>query len=135
MKAGAQPLRAFLDAGVPDSIANVLRAHGHEVLLYREALPEAATDDEVCATAIANRAVLVVIDGDIRRIARRYGAKVSQDRFKTLDVIHLACSGPIAPTRLDQAMDLLAMEWAYCNRKAARRLWVEIGAHHIRTNR
>ncbi len=126
---------AFLDAGVPVSVGGCLSRHGCRVIYHREALPDGATDDEVCATAVENSAVLVVIDNDINRIARRYGAKAKLDRFKRLHVLHLCCPEPQAEARIDQAMTLVLMEWELCRRKTARRLWIEIGSHHIRTNR
>ncbi len=66
-------LRTFLDAGVPDSVARMLQEYGHFVILHRDALSEGSSDDLVCATALANDAILVAIDADMKRLAKQYG--------------------------------------------------------------
>ena len=65
----------FLDAGVPDSVGQVFKESGHTVIFYRDALPEGAKDEVVCATALKNNAILVAIDGDMKQLAKRYGGK------------------------------------------------------------
>lgn len=97
-------------------------------------LPEKAPDQVVCATAIANDAILIAIDGDMRRMTKRYGA-ASTPRFENLNLIHLMLPEPHAKSRMEQAMELIELEWAFTVAKAARRLWVEIAQHHIRTYR
>jgi hypothetical protein len=37
----------------------------------------------------------------------------------------------LAAKRLEQAMSLIEHEWQFSSEKASRRLWVEIGAHHL----
>ena len=129
-------MRFFLDAGVPDAVARAAEDHGHEVIKYRDALVEAVKDDVVAATALASEAVLVAIDGDMSQIARRYGKKLMEDdRFKRLSLVHLRCPEVRAAGRLDQAISLIEHEWAFCKRKTSRRMWIEIGSHHLRTNR
>ncbi|MGD9739430.1 MAG: DUF5615 family PIN-like protein [Bauldia sp.] len=135
MSGTASRFPALLDAGVPDSVDRLLSRLGHDVIRHRDVLPEGTTDDEVYETALELRAVLVVIDGDARRSVRRYDAKLSRDRFKRLSIIHLACPEPTASGRLEQAMSLVQLEWAFSQSKPSRRLWIEIGPHHIRTNR
>jgi predicted nuclease of predicted toxin-antitoxin system len=82
----------LLDAGVPDSVADVLKERGHHVILYREVLPEGETDTVVCATVLANGAILVAIDGDMKQLARRFGQSVKSERFKRLSIIRLGCN-------------------------------------------
>jgi predicted nuclease of predicted toxin-antitoxin system len=128
-------LRTLLDAGVPDSVADVLKERGHHVILYREVLPEGEPDTVVCATALANDAILVAIDGDMKQLARRFGQSVKSERFKRLSIIRLCCNEVLAAKRLGQAMTLIEHEWAVSEEKVARRLWIDIGPHFVRSNR
>jgi predicted nuclease of predicted toxin-antitoxin system len=135
LKAARLILRTFLDAGVPDSIAEVFQKHGHIAILHREALPEKSTDSVVCATALANDAILVAIDGDMKTIAKRFGISHGSDRFARLSIIRLCCNEVMAAKRLEQAMSFIEHEWAVSEEKAARKLWIEIGPHFLRSNR
>jgi predicted nuclease of predicted toxin-antitoxin system len=128
-------LRVFLDAGVPDSVADVLSDRGHFVILYRQALAEKAGDDVVCTTALANDAILLAIDPDMKSFPKRYGISKGSDRYSRLSLIWIGCNEVLAAKRLDQAMRLIEHEWNFSEEKAARRLWIEIGPHHIRTMR
>jgi predicted nuclease of predicted toxin-antitoxin system len=65
-------------------------------------LPEGEPDTVVCATALANDAILVAIDGDMKQLARRFGQSVKSERFKRLSVIRLCCNEVLAK-RLGQA--------------------------------
>lgn len=135
MKSSRPILRTFLDAGVPDSVAEVFHKHGHVAILHREALPEKSTDAVVCATALANDAILVAIDGDMKTFAKRFGISHGSSRFAKLNIIRLCCNEVLASKRLDQAMTFIEHEWQVSEEKTARRLWVEIGPHFLRTNR
>jgi predicted nuclease of predicted toxin-antitoxin system len=129
------PLRTFLDAGVPDSVGRALKECGHFVILHREALSDGASDELVCATALLNEAILVAIDGDMKRLAKQYGVTPSGDRFAQLSVIRLCCNETQAAHRVRQAMTLIEHEWRFVRAKTARRLWVDVGPHYMRTNR
>ena len=128
-------LRMLLDAGVPDSVDNVLAGSGHEVIFYRDVLPERTPDLVVARTAIANGAVLVAIDNDMRHIAKKYGAAAQKGRFAQLSLIHICCDEVMASKRLKQAMSFVELEWAISTEHAARRMWVDIGPHFLKTNR
>lgn len=127
--------RFFLDAGVPDSVADELEKLGQHTIRHRHALPDGSSDDQVCATAIRNDAILVAIDRDMRAAPRRYGKKLEKDQFAQLSLILFVCSPVQAASRLQQSWDLVSLEWGYASKKKSRRLWIEIGPHHIRTNR
>jgi predicted nuclease of predicted toxin-antitoxin system len=135
LKAAGLILRTFLDAGVPDSVADVFRKYGHFSILHREALAEKSTDAVVCAAALANDAILVAIDGDMKTFAKRFGVSHSSDRFARLNIIRLCCNEVLASKRLDQAMTFIEHEWSVSEAKTARRLWVEIGPHFLRSYR
>jgi predicted nuclease of predicted toxin-antitoxin system len=128
-------LRVFLDAGVPDSVGDVFLKYGHEVIYHRNALPEKTVDKLVCVTALAREAILVGIDRDMRSFPARFGVSQHSERFKRLSIIRLCCNETLASKRLEQAMTLIEHEWTVSEEKVARRLWVDVGPHHIRTNR
>ena len=113
----------------------MLIEHGHIVIFHRDALPEGAKDEVVCATALENDAILVALDSDMKQMARRYGAKTKVGRFATLNVIMLHCNEVLASKRLEQAITLIENEWSFAEGKTARRLWIEVASHFIRTYR
>ena len=125
----------MLDAGAPDSVGQVFRERGHYVLLHRDVLPEKSPDKLVCITAVQNEAILIAVDSDMTRLVHRYGTAPQNARFKGLHLIRLGCSGPMAAERCAQAMDLIEAEWAFANAKTARRLWIDICNHWIKTCR
>jgi len=128
-------IRAFLDAGVPDSVGRTFIKCGHLAIYHREALPDKTPDSVVAASALANDAVLVAIDKDMKQIVQRYGMTPRNDRFSRLSLIHFCCDEVLASKRLEHAMSFVEFEWAFKSEKAARRMWIEIGPHYLRTNR
>jgi hypothetical protein len=98
-------------------------------------LPERIDDDVVCTTALANDAILLAIDPDMKRFPKRYGISHGSPRYANLSLIWIGCNEVLAAKRLEQAMSLIEHEWKVSDEKAARRLWIEIGPHHIRTYR
>jgi predicted nuclease of predicted toxin-antitoxin system len=127
------PLRFFLDEGVPVSVGDSLKEAGHEVILLSDAIARGATDTLVCAAALANEAILVAQDGDMKEIAKRHGA--GHDRFAQLSLLKLSCKPSQSANRIRQALSLIEHEWAYSEGKAARRLFMIIGDSVIRTHR
>lgn len=96
--------RALLDAGVPDSVGGVLTKHGHEVIYHRNILPERTPDPVVALTALANKAVLVAIDNDMKQLVQRYGMTPQNDRFARLSLIRLCCDEALASKRLGSGL-------------------------------
>lgn len=129
------PFRTLLDAGVPDSVGHVISARGYKVIFHREVLGDKTADEVVCATALANGAILVAVDGDMKRLAQQYGVTPKGERFNRLNIIRLCCNEVLAAKRLEQAMPLVELEWRFSKGLAARRMWVDIAPHYIRTNR
>jgi hypothetical protein len=86
-------------------------------------------------TGSANMRVLVAIDGDMKQLAKRFGISSGSERFKRLSILRLCCNEVLAAKRLQQAMTLIEHEWNISKEKAARRLWVDIGPHFLRSNR
>ena len=132
---GADPLRVLLDESTPDPIGRAFSRHNHIVIYHREVLAPGVPDAVVCAAALANDAILVAVDADMKRLAHRYGTAPGSARFDRLHLIRIGCSGVLAAKRTEQAMSLLVHEWEFTRLKVARRLWVEIGPHFIRTFR
>ena len=125
----------MLDAGVPASVGHSLKELGQEVVFYNDVLAESASDMVVAMTALANDAVLLAIDKDLRRIARKYGETPQDERFSKLNLIHFCCDEVLASKRVEHAFSFIQAEWAFCLEKRSRRMWVEIGAHHLKTFR
>jgi predicted nuclease of predicted toxin-antitoxin system len=131
---GQRPrIRFFIDNCVPDSVGRALAAAGHEVTLLRQALAPDAPDPLVAKHSEALGAVLVTCDKDFRVAARR--VDVGSSRFKKLSLIGLRCPEPEAAARISAALTLIEHEWDAGAGAAGRRLFVEIGADFIRTNR
>lgn len=132
MTGEAVRLRLLLDEGVANSAGRAFEALGHEVIYGNRSLARGTPDGAVAATAIANEAILVAQDGDMHRIARGFG--VDGRRFAALNLIQLACPGPDAARRVQEAMSLILHEWAAGNGRA-RRLHLVIGHSTMRTHR
>ena len=135
MTSGAPVPRALLDAGVPDSVGTVLENRGHQVIYHRDVLPERTPDIAVAITALENSAIPVGFDNDLRQIAQKYGAPSRGGRLARLSLLKFACEETQAPSCLKQAMSLIEADWIYCSLKLARRMWIEIGSHHIKSYR
>jgi len=78
---------------------------------------------------------LLAIDPDMKKFPKRYGISHGSTRYASLSLIWMGCNEVQASKRLEQAITLIEHEWKISYEKASRRLWVEIGPHHIRTNR
>jgi hypothetical protein len=126
-------LRLILDEGVPADVGKMFESHGHEIILFDEVVRRGSVDTLVCMAAQANDAILVAFDGDMREIAKRHG--ISHDRFSRLNLIKFTCPEPMAHKRLDFAMSFIEHEWVISDAKAARRLYVEISTHVLRSYR
>lgn len=126
-------LRFFLDESVPHSVGRILTGAGHTVIYLEEAISAGSTDDVVAAAALANDAILVAIDKDMRTSARRH--RISLRQFKEISLLQLRCRETQAANRVEQALELIELEWRWSEGKAARRLFIEIGNSRIVINR
>jgi predicted nuclease of predicted toxin-antitoxin system len=117
-------LRLFLDEGVPDSVGKAFLDVGHDVGFLNKTIARGSPDQLVCAIADINNAILVALDGDMKRIAQGYG--VGSRRFLRLGLIKLSCHEPDAADRVRAAMTLIEHEWMVTERKEGRRIFVEI---------
>jgi predicted nuclease of predicted toxin-antitoxin system len=113
-------LRLFLDEGVPDSVGHAFLEAGHEVHFLNRTLARGSSDQLVCAIADINNAILVALDGDMRRIAQGHG--VGSGRYLRLGLIKLSCFEPDAPVRVRAAMSLIEHEWMFTEGAEGRRI-------------
>jgi predicted nuclease of predicted toxin-antitoxin system len=126
-------LKLFLDEGVPDSVGHAFLNAGHQVAFLNKTLVRGSSDLLVCAIADINDAVLVALDGDMKRIAQQYG--IGRRRFLRLGLIKLSCYEPDAAKRVQMAMSLIEHEWMVTEGQEGRRIFVEISDTVIRTFR
>jgi predicted nuclease of predicted toxin-antitoxin system len=126
-------LRLFLDEGVPDSVGRAFIGAGHEVAFLNKMMARGSSDLLVCVIADINSAVLVALDGDMKRIAQGYG--VGGRKFLKLGLIKLSCFEPDAADRVRAAMTLIEHEWMFTEGQDGRRIFVEISDRVIRSFR
>lgn len=126
-------LRFFLDEGVPDSVGHVFLEAGHQVGFLNKTLARGSSDHLVCAIADINSAILVALDGDMKRIAQGYG--IGARTFLRLGLIKLSCFEPDAAMRVRSAMSLIEHEWNFSEGLPGRRIFVEISDKVIRSHR
>lgn len=133
MTAKNPPLRFFLDENVPRSVGVVLEDLGHVVIYLQDAIAKGASDPLVCTAAEQNEAILVSLDSDMKKLAKRYGA--TNGRFKKLSLVKLSCKATSAAQRMKIAMSLIVHEWEVSEGKLSRRLFIEIGQEAISIKR
>jgi hypothetical protein len=80
-----------------------------------------------------HEAILVALDGDMKRIAQGYG--FGAGKLLKLGLIKLSCKEPTAAERVKSAMSLIEHEWAFGESNPHRRIFIEIGDQVIRTFR
>jgi predicted nuclease of predicted toxin-antitoxin system len=131
--AGRPVLRLFLDEGVPDSVGHAFMEAGHEVAFLNKTLARGSSDHLVCVIADINEAILVALDGDMKRIAQSYG--IGGRTFLKLGLVKISCYEPDAAERLRSAMTLIEHEWLVTEGKPGRRIFVEISDKVIRSFR
>jgi predicted nuclease of predicted toxin-antitoxin system len=126
-------LRLFLDEGVPDSVGRAFMEFGHQVAFLNKELVRGSSDHLVCAIADINNAILVALDGDMKRIAQGHG--VGSGKYLKLGLIKLSCFEPDAAERVREAMTLIEHEWNVTAGKEGRRIFIEISDKVIRSFR
>lgn len=117
-------LRLFLDECVPDGVGRRFSDSGHHVIYLREAGATGSADPVVCTLAEENDSILVSLDGDMKKLAQRYG--VSKQRFARLSLIKFSCETSKAAKRAAAAMSVIEHEWARSQGCRDRRIFIEI---------
>ncbi len=108
---------------------------GHQVIRHGDVLSPGDKDTQVVVAAIMNKAILIAMDRDMKQMAKRFGSVNDGGRYPNLNLIFLNCNGVIAPKRLEHALTLIEHEWQFTCEKPTRRLWIDIGLHHISSYR
>jgi len=133
LSSGRPVLRFFLDEGVPVMTGRALESAGHEVIYFGQSgIAKGSVDPVVCVSALANEAILVAHDGDMKTLARGHG--VTSARFASLSLLKLGCRESDGPRRVTAAMSLIEHEWMV-GEGQERRLFIVIGSTVIRTHR
>jgi predicted nuclease of predicted toxin-antitoxin system len=127
-------LYLLLDHNVPDSVADIFRAHHHTVALLREIMPTNSPDPVVATVADMEAAILVSCDRDFDSIAPRI-LKGMRTRYRKLSRIAIRCPEFHAARRVEEAMELIELEWKTAQRRADKRMFIEIRTTGLKTNR
>ena len=117
------------------SVAEPVLSRGHRVIYHGDVLISGAKDEDVVRAAILNEAILIAIDFDMKRMVKRFGSPNVSERYSSLNLIFIGCNEVLAAKRLDHAMSFIENEWDVTCKKVARRLWVDIGPHCLRSYR
>ena len=124
----------LLDHNVPDSVADVFRAHGHTVRHVRDILPIDSPDPLVATVSEEDGTVLVSCDRDFKLIAPRI-PRGHRARFRRLSRISLECNEPQAAQRVEEAMSFIELEYENALTRADKRMIVVIKNGVITTHR
>jgi predicted nuclease of predicted toxin-antitoxin system len=127
-------LHLLLDHNVPDSVAEIFRAHSHTVVLLREIMPTDSSDPVVATVGDMDGAILVSCDRDFDSIAPRI-LKGMRSRYRKLSRITIRCAEFHAARRIEEAMTLIELEWRTAQTRADKRMFIEIQTSAIKTNR
>jgi predicted nuclease of predicted toxin-antitoxin system len=127
-------LYLLLDHNVPDSVADVFRTHHHTVALLREIVPTSSPDPVVATVADMEAAILVSCDRDFDSIAPRI-LKGMRTRYSKLSRIAIRCPEFHTARRVEEAMELIELEWKTAQRRADKRMFIEIRTTGLKTNR
>lgn len=119
---------------MPDSVAVVLRSRNHRVELLREIMATDTPDPIVATIGDMAAAILVSCDHDFDAIAPRI-LKGMRARFRRLSRLSIRCSEYQAAKRIDEAMELIELEYALAQKRSDKRLFIEVSNTLIKTNR
>jgi predicted nuclease of predicted toxin-antitoxin system len=123
-------MKFFLDEGVPKQIGDELKSNGFYVIPFVEAAVPGTPDNVVADIAIANEAVLVAVDRDMREIAKALG--VSKSRYKRLSLLAFRCREPDAIRRLSVAIPYIQLQLKLTKNNQGRRLFIEVFANSVK---
>ncbi|MBE3603386.1 DUF5615 family PIN-like protein [bacterium] len=127
-------MHLLLDHNVPDSVARVFIERGHTVTFLREIMPTDSPDPVVAAVADMDGAILVSCDHDFDAIAPRI-LQGMRARFRRLGRLSIRCAEYHAARRIEEAMELIELEYRTAQRRPDKRMFIVIQATGIKTNR
>lgn len=126
-------IKFLVDQCVPDSVGQILKQNGHDVLLLRETIAPDSPDPLVAAVSEMFGAVLVSHDHDFKTLGPRM--QIGRRRFRKLSRIGLRCRESQSARRMEEAITLIEHEWNYSQAQSDKRIIIEIGPTYIRTIR
>jgi predicted nuclease of predicted toxin-antitoxin system len=125
----------FTDMDVPDSVGEVIRAAGHDLVRLRDVMLQDSPDPVVAAACRESGRVLVTHNyKDFRRIVWNQ-AQVTRAEVNRLCRIELACSQVIAARRIEEELPLIKFEWAQRLRAPDRAMRITIDVAIVRLAR
>jgi predicted nuclease of predicted toxin-antitoxin system len=127
-------LHLLFDHNVPDPVAQVFRARGHTVVFLREIMPVDSPDPVVATVGDMDGAILVSCDHYFDAIAPRI-LKGMRARFRRLSRLSIRCAEFHAVQRVEEAMELIELEYRTAQVRPDRRMFIEIQRTGIKTNR
>jgi predicted nuclease of predicted toxin-antitoxin system len=130
-----QSIVVLLDEGTPVLAATAFLDRGYQVIYHSDVLESGAKDDVVVAIAMLNKAALIAVDLDMKRMVRRFGSPNNNEKFSKLDLIFVSCNETLAEKRLEHSMSFIENEWKVRCEKVSRRLWLDVGPHRLTSYR
>jgi predicted nuclease of predicted toxin-antitoxin system len=124
----------LFDHNVPDSVAQVFRDHHHTVVFLRDIMAVDSPDPVVATVADMDGAILVSCDHDFDAIAPRV-LKGMRARFRRLSRLSIRCAEFHAARRVEEAMELIELEYKIAQSRPDKRMFIEIKTTGIKTNR
>jgi len=127
-------LHLLFDHNVPDSVARVFRDRGHTVTFLRDIMPIDSPDPVVAAVGDMEGAILVSCDHDFDAIAPRI-LRGMRARFRKLSRLSVRCAEFHAARRIEEAMELIELEFRIAQERSDKRMFIEVQTTGIKTNR
>jgi predicted nuclease of predicted toxin-antitoxin system len=127
-------LHLLFDHNVPDPVAQVFRAHGHTVVFLRDIMAVESPDPVVATVGDMDAAILVSCDHDFDAIAPRI-LKGMRARFRKLSRLSIRCPEFHAARRIEEAMELIELEYRLAQSRPDKRMFIVIQTTGIKTNR
>jgi predicted nuclease of predicted toxin-antitoxin system len=119
-------LEFLIDEDVPASVARLLEGRGHGVTQARESLGRRTPDHVLAKVADTNEMVIVTCNyRDFKKLTQRR-PEAGYARFRHLSLITLECEQARALERMTQVISSIEFEFAVCQARSDRRIFVEI---------
>ena len=103
-------------------------------MFLREIMPIDSPDPVVATVGDMDSAILVSCDHDFDAIAPRI-LKGMRSRFRRLSRLSIRCAEFHAARRVDEAMELIELEYKVAQSRSDKRMFIEIQTTGIKTNR
>lgn len=115
-------MRLLIDENVPRSVAEVFRAHGHEILFVKYVLGEGTPDPAIAQHAEAINAIVVTWN---HKHFQRWVTRATQGQ-RQAGRISFKLDEARGAQRAEQCMELIEAEYALAQRRKDKRVLIEI---------